>query len=418
MTAFLLYIARSGLYLGIFYAFYLLVMRRTTFFRLNRIALLAGTVICAVLPLIRVRTTHLLAEAGPLSIIGAGEAAARSSSGAFPWAWLLSALYIAGIVLVVAITVISAVRLRRKTAGGECKLTNGFKTIILDEDMPSFTLGKTIYIGRKDLEENPVIFTHETAHVKYRHYLDLFLFRAVQIIWWWNPLVWIMRTELGLLHEFEADEYVIDKGIDATQYQLLLVRKAVGEQRFALASGFQHAQLKNRINMMFKSSSKGWMRLSYLVLIPLMAALAYACNPSKNQQEPQPASATESVSGDTKAASPSVDVTKDAVPFSDVEVKPSFKGGDANEFARWVMSGFTYPQAAIDAGIQGRGLVQFTINTDGSMGDVKIIKSVSPELDAEVLRVVNSCTERWTPGMQNGKPVPVTFAMPVSFQLK
>jgi TonB family protein len=111
-------------------------------------------------------------------------------------------------------------------------------------------------------------------------------------------------------------------------------------------------------------------------------------------------------------------VTNAAISFSDVEVKPSFKGGDANEFARWVMSGFTYPQAAIDAGIQGRGLVQFTINTDGSMGDVKIIKSVSPELDAEVLRVVNSCTEKWTPGMQNGKPVPVTFAMPVSFQLK
>ena len=418
MTAFLLYIARSGLYLGIFYAFYLLVMRRTTFFRLNRIALLAGSVICAVLPLLRVRPTHLLAEAGPLSIIGAGEATAGSSSGAFPWAWLLSALYIAGIVLVAGITVISAVRLHRKTAGSERTLTNGYKTVVMEEDIPSFTCGKTIYISRKDLKDNPVIFAHETMHVINRHYLDLFLFRAVQIVWWWNPLVWIMRTELGLLHEYEADEGVINKGIDATQYQLLLVRKAVGEQRFTLASGFQHAQLKNRINMMFKSSSKGWMRLSYLALIPLLAIMVYACNPSKKQQEPQPAAATESVSSDTKAASPSEDVTNAAISFADVEVKPSFKDGDANEFARWVMSGFTYPQAAIDAGIQGRGLVQFTINTDGSMGDVKIIKSVSPELDAEVLRVVSSCTEKWTPGMQNGKPVPVTFTMPVVFQLK
>lgn len=418
MTAFLLYILRSGLYLAVFYAFYMLVMRRTTFFRLNRIALLAGSVICAVLPLLRVRTTHFLAEAGPLSIVGTGEAAADSTSGAFSWASLLAALYIAGIVSVVVTTVISAIRLHRKTAGGERTQTNGFKTVVMDEDIPSFTCGKTIYIGRKDLDENPVIFAHETMHVKNRHYLDLFLFRVVQIVWWWNPLVWIMRTELGLLHEYEADEGVINKGIDATQYQLLLVRKAVGEQRFALASGFQHAQLKNRINMMFKPSSKGWMRLSYLAILPLLAILVYSCNPSKKQQEPQPAAATESSSSGTKAASPSEDVTKAVVSFSDVEVKPSFKGGDANEFAKWVMSEFKYPQAAIDAGVQGRVLVQFTINTDGTMGDVEVVRSVSPELDAEALRVVTSCTEKWTPGMQNGKPVPVTFTMPINFQLR
>jgi TonB family protein len=227
-----------------------------------------------------------------------------------------------------------------------------------------------------------------------------------------------MRTELGLLHEYEADEGVINKGIDATQYQLLLVRKAVGEQRFALASGFQHAQLKNRINMMFKPSSKGWMRLSYLAILPLLAILVYSCNPSKKQQEPQPAAATESSSSGTKAASPSEDVTKAVVSFSDVEVKPSFKGGDANEFAKWVMSEFKYPQAAIDAGVQGRVLVQFTINTDGTMGDVEVVRGVSPELDAEALRVLTSCTEKWTPGMQNGKPVPVTFTMPINFQLR
>ena len=95
-------------------------------------------------------------------------------------------------------------------------------------------------------------------HVKSRHYIDLFLFRAIQIVWWWNPLVWIARTELGLLHEYEADEGVIEKGIDATQYQLLLVRKAVGEQRFSLASGFQHAQLKNRITIPDIDSAREW----------------------------------------------------------------------------------------------------------------------------------------------------------------
>ena len=428
MSAFLLYIARSGLYLAVFYAFYLLVMRRTTFFRLNRIALLAGSSMCVLLPLLRVRTAPLTGiVAGQLSITGVGEAATEgSAAGAISWPMLLSALYLIGIVTVIGYTVLSALRLHRQVAGGTRTRTDGFKTVILSENLPSFTFGKTIYIGRKDLEENPAIFAHETMHVKYRHYLDLFLFRLIQVVWWWNPLVWIMRTELGLLHEYEADEGVIDQGINATQYQLLLVRKAVGEQRFSLASGFQHAQLKNRISMMLKPSSHGWMRLSYLALIPLMAVLVYACNPSKNNKAKQAADEAETVAPATEAPASTYKVTvsdmpqadETSIPFSEVEVKPTFQGDDPNAFAVWVNSQLVYPEAAVEAGTQGRMVLSFVVDTDGSVTDVQILRGLSPELDAEALRVLNSCTEKWTPGMQDGKPVKVTYTMPIVFKLK
>ena len=409
MNAFLHYIAISGLYLCVFYAFYLLVMRRTTFFTLNRFVLLLGSVACALLPLLRVRTTSLLAAAGPLTITGAGDAAdAGSAAGTFSWAGWLTALYIIGMAAVAGYTLVSALLLQRRVAGGTHTRIDGFKTVILNDNLPSFSFGKTIFIGRKDLEQHPAIFSHEAMHVVKRHYLDLSLFCAIQTLWWWNPLVWIMRTELGLLHEYEADEGVISKGIDATQYQLLLVRKAVGEQRFSLASGFQHAQLKNRIAMMLKPSSNGWMRLSYLVLIPLLAVSVYACNPSKKSKAP----AENAENAETVAPA------TESIPFDVVEQKPGFNGGDANEFAKWVNSQLQYPDAAKEAGEQGRVLLQFTVNPDGSMSEAKVLRSASPELDAAALRVVNGCTLKWTPGMQDGKPVPVSYSFPIVFQLK
>lgn len=427
MTPFLLYIVRSGLYLAVFYAFYLLVMRRTTLFRFNRFALLLGTAACALLPLLRVRTAAAGAAAGPLALAGVADAVPAAPQAGGAWSALPATVYAAGALLVAALTLAGAAKIRRLARRGQRTRRDGFRTVLLPADVPSFTLGKTVFISEKDLAENPAIFTHETMHVKSRHYLDLFLMRAFQILWWWNPLVWIIRTELGLLHEYEADEGVIKQGIDATQYQLLLVRKAVGEQRFSLASGFQHAQLKKRITMMFKTATSGWMRLSYLALVPVLALLVYACNPARENHEPapagEPAAAAPATKADTTVHSEyRITVTDEpsaeALPYGVVEQKPSFNGGDANEFAKWVNQHLNYPEAAKTAGIEGRVIVMFTVEADGSMSDIRVIRSVDPILDAEALRVMNSCTVKWEPGIQNGKPVGVTFAFPITFQLR
>ena len=101
MTAFLLYIARSGLYLGVFYAFYLLVMRRTTFFRLNRISLLTGSLVCVLLPFLRVRTAPLLVAAGPLTLTGVEDGVAAVAATSFPWPTILLTIYLAGFELLV-----------------------------------------------------------------------------------------------------------------------------------------------------------------------------------------------------------------------------------------------------------------------------------------------------------------------------
>ena len=425
MTPFLLYIARAGLYLSLFYAFYLLAMRRTTFFRLNRGLLLSLSYLCLLLPLIKVRTVSaFVGGATELTMVKVGTEP-EATQAPFPWNEVLLAVFAIGAAVTLSIYLVSALKMLQIIRKGKSAKREDCSLIVLEEDVPSFSWGRKVVISRKDLQENPAIFTHELMHVLCRHSLDLLLFLPLQIIFWWNPLVWIINEELRLVHEYEADEGVIKKGIDATQYQLLLVRKAVGEHRFSLASGFQHTKLKNRIEMMLKHSSSTWMRWSYLVLIPVLAAFMFACNPSKNTAEPAPADGSEPQAQGTFEpqaqgnfeAQASEAPEQDALPFNTIEIKPSFNGGDDSEFAKWFYSQIKYPEQAIKDKVQGRVLVQFTIGTDGAVRDVKLQKGVRDDLDAEVLRVVES-SPKWKPGSQDGKAVPVTYSFPVVFKLQ
>ena len=413
MTPFLLYIGRSSLYLALFYAFFLLVMRRTTFFRLNRLLLLVGTVACFLLPLLRLRTVEV-----PLLMVGSlteaasepGLTAGPSAASPFPY---LELLYILGFLAVLAWTAVAMVRMYRTIRkGAATRLEDGTRLVLTEADVPSFSWGRTIVMSRKDAEANPVIRFHEEAHIRKAHTLDILLFTAVTLVHWFNPLVWITLSELKLLHEYEADDAVLNHGIDATQYQLLLVRKAVGEKRFSLANGFQHAKLKNRIDMMLQAPSSGWKRLSWLAILPFLAGTMFLCNPVRAKVVS--ADLPETVLSET-APTALPDTTK-VIPFATVEVKPMFNGGDAIEFSKWVNENLKYPQAAKDAGVQGRVTLQFTVYPDGSVRDTKVLRGVNPDLDAEALRVVSASPD-WTPGYVKGEPVKVTYTFPVIFKL-
>ena len=413
MTPFLLYIGRSSLYLALFYAFFLLVMRRTTFFRLNRLLLLAGTVACFLLPLLRLRTVEVpFLMVGPLTEAASEPALTAGPSAASPFPYL-ELLYIIGLLAVLGWTAVAMVRMYRTIRkGAATRMEDGTRLVLTEADVPSFSWGRTIVMSRKDAETNPVIRLHEEAHIRQAHTLDILLFTAVTLVHWFNPLVWITLSELKLLHEYEADDAVLNHGIDATQYQLLLVRKAVGDKRFTLANGFQHAKLKNRIDMMLQSPSSGWKRLSWLAILPFLAGTMFLCNPvrAKVVSAGQP----ETVLSETaQAALP--DTTK-VIPFATVEVKPMFNGGDAIEFSKWVNENLKYPQAAKDAGVQGRVTLQFTVYPDGSVRDTKVLRGVNPDLDAEALRVVSASPD-WTPGYVKGEPVKVTYTFPVIFKL-
>ena len=112
-----------------------------------------------------------------------------------------------------------------------------------------------------------------------------------------------------------------------------------------------------------------------------------------------------------------VEVEEEAIPFQLVEEKPSFQGGDANQFSKWVNSRLEYPEIAKENGVQGRVTLQFTVEKDGSVTKVKVLRGVDPSLDKEAVRVV-SMSPKWKPGKQRDRAVPVTYTFPVIFQLR
>lgn len=110
-------------------------------------------------------------------------------------------------------------------------------------------------------------------------------------------------------------------------------------------------------------------------------------------------------------------VEEEAIPFALVEEKPRFQGGDANTFSKWVNSKLVYPEIAKENGVQGRVTLQFTVNTDGSVSNVTVLRGVDPSLDKEAVRIVSS-SPKWEPGRQRERPVKVTYTFPVIFQLR
>ena len=422
MSTFLIYLLKSSVLLGVFDAFFLLVMRRDGHFRFNRFTLLAGSALCLLLPLLQIRTSvpTVYSEWIAPAMVGAAKPVADalspvSHASGPDWLALLLIAYALGAGVTLGFYVSSygeMFRMLRHTPG---ERHPGCVLHLVDRETPSFSWMRHIVINRDDLARYPAILTHERAHVRCGHSCDLVLSSLLSVFQWFNPLVWICRSELKLLHEYEADDFVLNQGIDATQYQLLLVKKAVGEKRFLLANGFNHAQLKNRIIMMQTTKKAAWRKLSVLLLIPLMAGallLLAECKPAPKED----VSAKEEAVTDNAGSAIEMD-EPEAVLFNEVETKPMFQGGDANKFSNWVNEQLNYPEEAIVRELQGRVTLQFTIEKDGSVTGVKVLRGIDPILDNEAARVVSQ-SPMWTPGYVNGEPVRVVFNFPVLFQLK
>src|ERR1035437_8970837 len=131
---------------------------------------------------------------------------------------------------------------------------------------------RSIVVSSKDLNDNKdIILTHELAHIRLGHSWDLLATDLCILVQWFNPAAWLLRQELQTVHEFEADDKVLQKGIDAKKYQLLIIEKAVGTRLYSMANSFNHGSLKKRITMMLKEKSSPWARAKYAVVLPLAA---------------------------------------------------------------------------------------------------------------------------------------------------
>ena len=297
MSYFLIYLIKSTVYLGLFYAFFLIAMRKTTFFRFNRWMLLVGTFVCMLLPChtitveevegiqlpMQVLDEMLVLKATPEEVqpmvettLSIQETEASAPVPRLPY--LMIAIYALGAITYLMMVVRSLAGVWKLIASHPKQWKDGCWLIILPGKIPSFSWSNYIVISEEDYREYPQVLVHERMHYLCRHSYDVLFMIVVQTLHWFNPMVWLIQTELKQLHEFEVDEGVINQGIDATQYQLLLVKKAVGKKLYTIANGFNHTKLQKRITMMIQEKSNRWERLKWLVTVPLVmgAMLVFA----------------------------------------------------------------------------------------------------------------------------------------------
>lgn len=539
MGIFFVYILKTSVCLAVFYLFYRLLLSKETFHRFNRLALLGVLLLSCLVPLIEVTTQEasemnqpfialedmlLMAEPAPVM---------EEVSTSFPWRALLLLIYLLGILFFLGRHLWSLGRMLRllRTSRKE-SLEDGITLFVHDaKEVAPFSWMKSIAISKYDLEESgDAVLTHERAHIRNRHSWDLLLAEGCIFFQWFNPAAWLLKQELQTVHEYEADEWVIENGIDAKTYQLLIIKKAVGARLYSIANSFNHSSLKKRITMMIKKKSNPWARLKYAYVLPLAAvAVAAFARPEVSNELAEISNAKVNdltsivkaeevksvenssdekfklsgtvveaerknvplmgasvlIKGTTMGTLTDMDgkftlsvkkgdviqvsfvgyqtqsvVVKDESPltilmrddvqpmeemvvvgqtpkeevkytkvemeeteepqekviFQVVEEMPEFPGG-MGEAMKFLAKNIKYPVAAQQAKIEGRVIVQFVVERDGSISDIHTVRSVSPELDAEAIRVVSLMPE-WKPGKQRGKAVAVKYTMPIMFRLQ
>ena len=280
MGAFFVYIVKSAVCLAVFYLFYRLLLSRETFHRFNRIALLGILILSCAIPFVEVTmkepmevSQQLLTWEELLLMANLNRTATIETApeSVITWREALLMVYLLGIVFFFLRNVWSLTRMLRLIKGSTLvRQENGITLITHQKKIAPFSWMKFVVISEKDLKENgEEILTHEYAHIRKRHSIDLLIADICIFFQWFNPASWLLKQELQNIHEFEADESVIAQGIDAKKYQLLLIKKAVGTRLYSMANSFNHSSLKKRITMMIRKKSNPWARVKYLYVLPL-----------------------------------------------------------------------------------------------------------------------------------------------------
>ena len=512
MLGFLIYDAKVAVLIAVFYMFYRLMLARETFHRVNRIVLLLTAVASFVLPLCVITFHETVVMPMPQVSVGDLQVASvEVSDDTEPlWQTLLPMVFMIGMLATLGHTLLSMFRILMLIKRSE-KHPQEDGTVICvsgNANLSPFSWMHYIVMNQSDYaEQNAAVLAHERGHIRLRHSWDLLLVDTLTALQWFNPAMWMLRSDLRALHEYEADGAVLSLGINARQYQYLLITKAAGIGGYSLANGISHSTLKDRINMMLHKKSNQTSLLKLLALVPIVG-LALAVNAEKvqdvvytdasevsetvsiEQEQILPEATAEAVSqpeemladdekviikvhvsakedgspivgaiaqvAGTKKGSVTdfsgnltleanigskvevsyigydtkiLTVKKDAVlqeyevvlakeplggkAYDVVDEMPEFPGGP-QALLEYLMKNIRYPKEAEDVCVQGRVIVQFVVDKDGTIKDAHIVKSVYPALDEEALRVVNSMP-KWIPGKQNGEAVSVKYTIPVSF---
>lgn len=470
MEAIYNYLIQSGLCMLLLYLFYMLVLRNFPKPGYNRMYLLATPIVALAIPLLNIPLPFL-----PLYHLAPALATVQLSevtvTGYLPEAeantgFIVSGATIVGVLYSFAATALLArlgvqlFRLKKLVAMATPLTTlDGYATVLqTDNNYATFAFLNYIFVSQQQHlteQEKQQIIAHELAHVKLRHTYDVLFYELLTAFLWFNPLIWLLKTELRDVHEYQADADVISV-YQPQAYTTLLAKEALYKTGIPVGSYFQKPQVFKRLHMLRKHGQKAGV-LRPLLVLPLLLALLFffssgdvtadmtmpatqttppvqaqtiaettqqmsevivtAKAPEKIVPASKPEKAADKLIVKKKEYAPATEV-KDVAqrPFDYVEQMPKYEGGEL-ELQKFIARNIRYPKATKEAGLEGLVVGSFVVETDGSLSNLTILKGLDEAADREALRVIEAMNGKWEPGKQNGNVVPVRFTIPIRFAL-
>ncbi len=437
MTPVIIYLIKANVALVLLYLVYRLFFRNDTFFGLRRFVLLLILFVAFLYQIpdlsnwmaskenfkdvIFYYSGLMLPEA---EVVADSDANNLSLQALLPM--LLTGIYGLGVIAGVIRLFIQLISVMHKRFIAKRIRIDNQPVYLLSGNKTAYSFFIWIFISEEQLHD-PVldeVLLHEKTHVSELHSLDLLLAELVCICCWFNPFARLLKKEISINHEFIADQQVLVSGYDKKEYQYALIGMR-SPQSQAIASLYNHFSvllLKKRITMLNKKRTKSIGKAKYLMLIPIFAILLMANNidaMARITGNKAPTVTSEIIPDSESAAIAAIPQTpQDTTVFTVVEDMPQYPGGTAT-LLNYLAQNIKYPEKAQKEGIQGRVIVHFIINKDGSISDVALApgRGITPELDAEAIRVVEAMPN-WTPGKQRGEPVRVKYTLPVTFRLQ
>lgn len=427
------FIYESGICLTILFSLYWFFLRKETYFRFNRYYLLGTIVLACLLPLVNLGLSPFgsegsipqMAEAIRLPEVTIAEGA-TPQSGNTVWQSVALAIYLTGASLLMLRIILGMIKIFLLKRRGLKSCLDGYSIVHIKQKIAPFSFFKTIYINDAliDNGDKSSVISHELIHIRQKHTYDNLFVEILLAIFWFNPIMWLLRGALRDTHEYLADNGVLNKTTSLNDYQSLLLKHLNGLLPIVVTNSF-NSTIKKRIKMMYRSKSSVFAKLKPLLAVPILISLTlfFACSENLTNpiDESTPMEMADEIIEITKPAEgmdnlQESDIMEEEV-FYIVEEMPTFNGGEpATEFRKYVNQNLRHPESSSVAVTGGRVIIQFAVNKEGDVVDAVVVRSVSPELDREAVRVVMS-SPQWTPGKQSGKEVKVLFTFPINFEI-
>lgn len=324
---------------------------------------------------------------------------------------LLLLILISGIIVLFARLFIQLLGIIKLRFANYSQTSLNYTVISLDKTITPFSFFNWIFIPTNGLkqEDVDVMMAHEEEHVNHFHSFDILLSELFCILFWWNPIAWLLKREIKINLEYLADKGVLEKGIEAKKYQYLLLQVIKPSANIQIVNNFNVSQLKKRITMINKQRTSRILSFKYLLAFPIIALMLIgnAQNTFSQQKEKvEIASLTENPT-----------TSEDQLPpFVMVEQMPQFPGGES-AMMQYIGTNLKYPESAAKENIEGRVILRFVVTKTGDITDVSVLRGLDSRCDEEAMRVVRAMP-KWTPGKQGGKDVDVYYTLPILYKLQ